>query len=256
LADLDRALRDLGDHLDYPAAPHLATAVRRRLAEPAASRRRFGWYAAPRRRLVLSSAGAAVLVALSVLGFSAPAREAVADLFGLRGVLFSRESSPVQPGERLRLGRPVRLDEARTLVDFPLQEPSRFGTPDGVYVDDGGPVTVVSSIYRPEERLPEVRSTGVGLLVSQFRGRVDTAVMGKFLGSAGVVEAISVDGRRGFWLPEPAHVVLYLDPQGNVREDTARLTANVLLYEDDGVITRIESRLGKDEMLAIAASMR
>ena len=41
-----------------------------------------------------------------------------------------------------------------------------------------------------------------------------------------------------------------------LREDTARLTANVLLWEDNGVITRLESRLSKDEMLAIAASAR
>jgi len=112
----------------------------------------------------------------------------------------------------------------------------------------------VSFVYRPGPARPEVRSTGVGFLVSQFRGRFDTAVMGKFLGPGGTAEAVSVGGHRGFWLPEPAHVVLYLDRRGNVREDTARLTANVLLWEQDGVITRLESRLSKDEMLAVAAS--
>jgi hypothetical protein len=248
LADLDRALRDLGEHLDYPAAPHLATAVRRRLAEPAG--------VVPRRRVVVSSATAAVLFALSVLGFWAPAREAVADLFGLRGVLFSREPSPVRPGEGLQLGQTVSLDEARGRVDFPLRIPSRFGAPDAVHVDEAAPETVVSLVYRPRDTLPEVRSTGVGLLLSQFRGRFDAAVMGKFLGPGSVVEAVSVDGHRGFWLPEPAHVVLYLDRQGDIREDTARLTANVLLWEADGVIHRLESRLGKDEMLTIAASVR
>ena len=258
MADLDRALRDLGDHLDYPAAPHLATAVRRRLAtETVGGRRPIGSYGAPRRRLVLSSASAALLLALSVLGFWAPAREAVADLFGLRGVLFSREPSPVEPGEGLHLGQPVPLEEAKGRVQFPLRVPARSGAPDAVYVDDAGAETVVSLVYRPRgTALPEVRSTGVGLLVSQFRGRFDAAVMGKFLGPNSPVEAVAVDGRRGFWLPEPAHVVLYLDPQGEVREDTARLTANVLLWEDNGVIHRLESRLSKAEMLAIAASVR
>jgi hypothetical protein len=246
LADLDRALRELGEHLDYPAAPHLATAVRRRLVEPVS---------VPRRRVMLSGAMAAVLFALSVLGFWSPAREAVADLFGLRGVLFSREAPPVQPAEGIRLGPAVGLDEARGRVDFPVRVPSRFGAPDAVYVDEGAPESVVSLVYRPGDGLPEVRSTGVGLLLSQFRGRLDAAIMRKFLGPGSVVEAVSVDGHRGFWLPEPAHVVLYLDRQGEVREDTARLTANVLLWEADGVIHRLESRLGKDEMLAIAASV-
>jgi hypothetical protein len=249
LADLDRALRDLGEHLDYPAAPHLAVAVRRRLATSQS--------AAPRRRLLLSSAMAAALFALAVLGFWAPARDAVADLFGLRGVLFSREDPPVPPGEGIALGRPVRLEDARARVDFPLPVPAQLGAPDVVYVDEVAPETVVSLVYRPRgAALPEVRSTGIGLLLSQFRGRFDAAVIGKFFGPTSVVEAVSVDGHRGFWLPEPAHVVLYLDPQGNVREDTARLTANVLLWEDDGVIRRLESRLGKDEMLKLAASAR
>jgi hypothetical protein len=254
MADLERALRDLGGHLDSPAAPNLAAAVRRRLTEPAAAPRRIPAISVARRRLVLSSATAFVVLILSVLGFWAPAREAVADLFGLRGVLFSRESSPVRPGESLRVGRPVDLDDGRREVDFPVRIPARLGPPDAVYVDEAAPETVVSFIYRPRPALPEVRSTGVGFLVSQFRGRIDTTVMTKFLRGS-TIDPISVGGGRGFWLPEPGHVVLYLDRQGEVREDTARLTANVLLWERDGVITRLESRLSRDEMLAIAASM-
>jgi hypothetical protein len=249
LADLDRALRDLGEHLDYPATPDLAVDVRRRLAASVA-------VPAPRRRLVVPTAMAVVLFALAVLGLWAPARDAVADLFGLRGVLFSREESPVRPGERLSLGRVIDLGEAGKRVDFPLRRFPRLGVPDAVYLDEAAPEPVVSAVYGAGAELPEVRSTGVGFLVSQFRGRFDTTIMGKFLGPNAVVEAVSVDGHRGFWLPEPAHVVLFLDGEGNVREDTARLTANVLLWEEDGVITRFESRLGREEMLAIATSPR
>ena len=254
MADLEQALRDLGQHLDYPAPATLATAVRLRLAEPAAARRRLPAIPAVRRRVLVSSATAFVVAALSVLGFWAPAREAVADLFGLRGVRFSRAPSPVLPGESLRLGKPVDLDDARRAVDFPLRIPARLGSPDAIYADEAAPETVVSLLYRPGASLPEVRSTGVGFLVSQFRGRIDAAVMTKFLGPGSTVEPISVGRGRGFWLPEPGHVVMYLDRHDRMREDTARLTANVLLWERDGVITRLESRLSRDEMLAIAAS--
>jgi hypothetical protein len=258
MADLDRALRDLGEHLDYPAAPNLATAVHRRLAAADADavahgRRRVPPVVSPRRRVLASFAAGAVLL-LGVLGFWAPAREAVADLFGLPGVIFSREPSPVPPGERIPLGAPVGLDDARGRADLPLRVPTRLGPPDAVYIDEGGPETVVSMVYRPDAALVEVGSTGVGLLLSQFHGRFDAAVMTKFLGPGSRAEPVSVNGQRGFWLPEPAHVVLYLDREGNVREDTARLTANVLLWEDHGVLTRIESRLGRDEMLVIASS--
>jgi hypothetical protein len=254
MADLEGALRDLGEHLDAPAGTHLAAAVRHRLADRAPAPRRIPAPPVARRRFVLSSAAAFVVLVLSVVGFWAPAREAVADLFGLGGVRFSREPSPVRPGERLRVGRPVALEEARRRVDFPLAIPARLGSPDVVYVDEAASETVVSFVYRPRPAIPEVRSTGVGFLVSQFRGRVDAAVMTKFLGPGSTIEPISVPGGRGFWLPEPGHVVMYLDRRGEIQEDTARLTANVLLFERDGVITRLESRLSRDEMLAIAAS--
>ncbi|HEV3364860.1 MAG TPA: hypothetical protein VG795_12125 [Acidimicrobiia bacterium] len=254
MADLEQALRDLGERLDYPAAPNLAAGVRLRLTEPAAARRRVPAIPAARRRLLLSSATAFVVLVMSVLGFWAPAREAVADLFGLRGVRFSREPSPVRPGESVRLGKPVDLDGARRAVDFELRIPTRLGMPDAAYVDEAAPENVVSLVYRPGPDRPEVGSTGVGVLVSQFRGRIDAAVMTKFLGPGSTIEPISVDGRRGFWLPEPGHVVMYLDRQGRVQEDTARLTANVLLFERDGVIIRVESRLSRDEMQSIAAS--
>jgi hypothetical protein len=254
MADLERSLRDLGEHLDAPTGTNLAAAVRLRLAEPAAAQRRLPALPVARRRVLLSSAAAFVVLVLSVVAFWAPAREAVADLFGLRGVLFSREPSPVRPGESLRVGRPVDLDDARRKVDFPLRIPARLGLPDAVYLDEAAPETVVSFAYQPRTAFPEVRSTGVGFLVSQFRGRIDAAIMTKFLGPGSTVEPIPVGGGRGFWLPEPGHVVMYLDRQDQVREDTARLTANVLLWERDGVIIRLESRLSRDEMLAIAAS--
>ncbi len=253
MADLERALRDLGDDLDAPTGTNLAAAVRRRLVEQAVAPRRIPALPVARRRVVLSSATAFVVLVLSVLGFWAPAREAVADLFGLRGVRFTREPSPVRPGESLRVGRPADLDEARRRVDFPLAIPARLGPPDAVYVDEAASETVVSFVYRPRPGFREVRSTGVGFLVSQFRGRVDTAVMTKFLAGS-TVEPISIGAGRGFWLPEPGHVVMYLDRRNEIQEDTARLTANVLLFERDGVITRLESRLSRDEMLAIAAS--
>jgi hypothetical protein len=254
MADLERALRDLGEHLDAPAGTHLAATVHRRLADPATAPRRIPPFAVARRRVALSSATAVVVMFLSAVAFWAPAREAVADLFGLRGVRFSHERSPVRPGESLRIGSPVDLDDARRRVDFPLAIPARLGPPDAVYLDEKAPETVVSYVYRPGPTLPEVRSTGVGFLVSQFRGRVDAAVMTKFLGPGSTIEPISIGAGRGFWLPEPGHVVMFLDRHDEIQEDTARLTANVLLIERDGVITRLESRLSRDEMLAIAAS--
>ncbi|MGH8972648.1 MAG: hypothetical protein ACRD0C_05530 [Acidimicrobiia bacterium] len=259
MTDLERALFDLGEHLDYPEVPHLAASVRAQVVAGAAPRR--PWWAPSANRRVLSLAAVVAFVAAATLAFSAPARRAVADLFGLPGVIFSHEPAPVAPeggpavpDGGLRLGDEVSLSEARGRVDFELALPAGLGPPDGVYVDEAAAATVVSVVYRPTGALPEAGSTGVGLLLSQFRGRLDDRVVAKFLGPGSRMEAVTVDGRPGYWLPAPPHVVLYLDRNGEIREDTARLAANVLLWDDAGVIRRLESSLSRDAALAIARS--
>lgn len=253
MTDLERALVDLGEHLEYPEPLHLAAQVRARVAGVAPRR---PWWAPTVNPRVLRLAAVVAFVAAATLAFSAPARRAVADLFGLPGVIFSHEPAPVAPAPDggLRLGDEVSLPEARRRVDFELALPSGLGPPDAVYVDHAAAAPVVSVVYRPTGALPEAGSTGVGLLLSQFPGRLEDAVMAKFLGPGSRMEAVTVDGRPGYWLPGPPHVVLYLDPHGEVREDTARLTANVLLWDDGGVIRRLESSLSRDAALAIARS--
>src|ERR671923_1349609 len=116
--ELERALTDLGAHLEFPATPDLAAAVAARLAEapaPAPAARpagprgwrpggwRPGW-----RRLALAGL-AAVLLAAAVLVASPGTREAVARRLGLRGVavrLGGERPAPTvttRPGERLDL---------------------------------------------------------------------------------------------------------------------------------------------------------
>src|SRR5881397_220649 len=85
-ADLERALRDLGQHLAYPDTPDLVVAVRVRLAQQPAPRRR-SWLVLP----VWPRAVAVGLVALLVLvgaalAISPDARDAVAERLGLKGV--------------------------------------------------------------------------------------------------------------------------------------------------------------------------
>ena len=48
------------------------------------------------------------------------------------------------------------------------------------------------------------------------------------------------------------HEFLYLDANGNPQPDTARLAANTLLWERDGVTYRLESALDRDAALALA----
>ena len=247
MTDLEMALRDLGDELDYPAATHLATRVRARIAEEAPARR-WAWRPAVVWAL-------AVVVLAAGLGLWAPARRAVADFFGLPGVFFSDEPAPVEPGTGLRLGEAVGMADARQ-VPFRVVVPLDLGPADAVYIDRGSAAPVVSLVYEPADGLPEVGDTGAGLLLSQFPGRLDQQILGKFVGPDGRTREVTVGDRRGYWVEGPPHVVLYLDPDGEVREDTARLAGHVLLWDDGGVIRRLESALPLDAALRIASSVR
>ena len=127
-AELEQALRGLGQRLAYPSTPDLTAGVRTRLEAkapepvPFISRRRVLWLAA-----------AALLVAIaSTLALLPGVRTAIADRLGLRGVGIQWvEEVPAPPpspvGARLTLGRLVTLDEARAAVDFPVHVPALTG---------------------------------------------------------------------------------------------------------------------------------
>src|SRR5688572_5039015 len=92
-AELEAALRDLGERLAYPATPDLAAAVRRRLATPPEPvgmpwpRRLAAWWdgLSPRRAFA-AAAVALLLVGAVALALIPTARETVAGWFGVRGI--------------------------------------------------------------------------------------------------------------------------------------------------------------------------
>jgi hypothetical protein len=133
---------------------------------------------------------------------------------------------------------------------------SAFGRPDRVHVDDavppGGRVTLV---YLPRPDLPEVGGTGVGMLVTQFRARVDDDVVHKLVGSGARVTPIAVGGHRGYWISGPPHVMFYVDAEGRFREETLRLAANMLVWQRAGTTFRIESALDRSQSVKVARSL-
>lgn len=59
----------------------------------------------------------------------------------------------------------------------------------------------------------------------------------------------------GIWVPHP-HQVIYVDRDGTVREESARLADTTLIWTAGGVTYRIEGRLTAAAAVAIAESMR
>ncbi|MEX1157685.1 MAG: hypothetical protein WEC79_02000 [Thermomicrobiales bacterium] len=257
--DIELVLRDLGRQLDWPAEPDLLPGVRERLASaprrgPFVSRLRPSTKAV---RLGWATAALVVIVAL-VLSVSDSTRSTVADRLGLPGVSISADpTATLSPGGELSIGEIATLDDAalRSGDGLILPPEAVLGAPDAIYVLDQDGTVQVSYVYLPRPNLPEVGGTGVGLLISQFDGSTNSSFIQKQLGPETTIELVEVGQQSGFWLTGGPHLFVYERPDGAIREETIRLAANVLLWEQDGKTLRIETTLDRNAAIRIAEAM-
>jgi hypothetical protein len=222
MPELDAALRELGRQIEFPPTPDLASQLRGRLERPRAWRR------------PLAVALAVLVVAVGAVLAVPPARTAILDWLGLRGVSIVRvdELPPTSPVGRLDLGRRVTLEEAPPWTLVPDEEP------DSVWVDDG---TVNLLWGTPDD---------VRLLLTEFRGE---AFIEKLIEPNADVEPVSVNGLPGAWLEQP-HVVMFKDPRGRLRDNEGRLAGKTLIWQFGDLTLRLEGDLSKAEALRIARS--
>jgi hypothetical protein len=220
MPELDVALRELGRQVEFPPTPDLASAIRGRLERP----RRW--------RRPVAIALAVLVVAVGAVLAVPPARTAILDWLGLRGVSIVRvdELPPTPAVERLELGRKITPEEAPLWLRVPDDEP------DTIYMGNG----TVSLLWGTPER--------VRLLLTEFRGE---AFIEKLIEPGTRVERVTVNGEAGAWLEEP-HVVFFEDLRGRVRRSTGRLAGKTLLWQHGEVTLRLEGDLSKEEALRIA----
>jgi hypothetical protein len=246
---LETALVDLGRHLRYPPAEDLAPAVLGNI-----SVRRT----APRRMAVLVAATLALLVGGLAL-LSPGVRAALLRIFGLPGVRIEVGTEPRAPvqrlGEGLDLGDPVGLQDARNQAAFRVRIPAELGRPDQVFLEPTTAGRRVWLVYRARPGLPAAEETGVGLLVTEFQGDVGEFLIKKVEAEGAAVMPVDVEGNQGFFVRD-AHTLMFIDEFGNPIDDRTRVAGNVLVWEADGVVYRLESALGLVDSLEIARSLR
>jgi hypothetical protein len=266
-AVLEQALADLGRDILFPPTPDLAgqvaAALRQDAQQPVPMRPRSSW-----QRWWLAAA-ALILLALGLLLFP-EARDAIADRLGLPGVEIhwledQPTPAPVPDVSALQLGREVTLEEASAAVPFPVSVPTLadYASPPAVYLLGSGDRAMVSFVYPPTPDLPETSTPGVGALLTQFPGSTNRNFIRKGLYSddgelATSLEIISVAGSDGFWIAGAPHTFfLACDAVGGeeCREERYRLAGNVLLWEADGVVFRLESDLSREASLILAESV-
>jgi len=234
-ADLERALRRLGQQLDVPPVPAtVATAVRARLLDAAPAR--------PRRRPVLRYALVIILLlAAGIVATVPPVRAAVLEFFRIGGVEIHQGQAPALP--TMPSGSPSGdLAEAERLTGLRLQPPAELGRPDEVLVLDG---RVASLVYRPAADRPAIR-------LDVFDGRLDPMFQ-KYIGSGRAME-VEVDGWPAYFADGP-HEIVYLDDTGQRQRASARLATATLIWMRAGATYRLEGDLPVERLLAIARSV-
>jgi hypothetical protein len=267
--ELEQMLTGLGPYV-FPATPDLAGRVRSRLErEPAAHSRRSLTSTATGRRSLWLAVALLLIALLGALALFPETRSTIADRLGLRGVLIewvdeTPTPGPPRLGAPLMLGRSVTLDEAQKMVDFSILVPTAagFDAPVDVYLLDEGEGNMVSFVYAAGPGLPASDATGVGALLTQFRGEANRNLIEKGLvdddgDSETRLEAVTVGDEPGFWISGAPHGFFFVCfGDGECREERYRLAGDVLLWEQDGLTVRLESALSLEDALTIAESMR
>lgn len=252
---LEGALRDLGRDEHFPPTPDIAAAVGESLREEH-SPRSPGLFQPLPRRLAAAAVIALLLAGAAVLAIP-DARDGVADWLGIRSVaIVEMTATPadIPAAVNLGLGRPVTLDEARDEVRFPLLVP-HSDKPGAIYLNRLVPGGQVSYVYQAREDLPAGQVPDIGLLITQFQATDAYPAAGKGLPLETLIEETEIDDWPALWIEGAPHTFVYFDATGQADTDTLRLADNVLLWERDGVLVRIEGKLNRDDAIAIAEAM-
>jgi hypothetical protein len=236
--ELEDRLRALGERLDWPPTPDLATAVAERIRE---ERRRPAGRPRPARRrrsrLAIAVAVALLVPAAGALAFPS-ARDGVLEWLGLKGAEVRRVPE-LPPAREPDLGRRVSLTEARRLAGFRPLVPSALGPPREVrYEAATGFVTLVHD----------------GVLVAQARGALTRELVEKAVHTTTGVRAVRVGGAAGVFIDGP-HTYLYERPGRVIGEDRPRRAGRALVFNRGDVLVRIEGP-AQAEALRIARSLR
>ena len=237
MPDIERELRELATTVVVPEPPDLRAAVRAGIETPSPRPIRpvrLRWVAA-----VIAALLAATLIA------SPQARAAVADMFRFAGVDVQwgskADDAPVVPKSPLPGAEPTDLTAARSQAEFEVSVPTRLGDPDRLIVADDA--RVVSLLYN---------RSGRPIRLDEFDGRLEPIFV-KTIDAMAVPTPL--EGDHAWWLPGP-HTVRYVDRDGVVRDETARLAASTLIWESDGVSFRLEGNIDRAEAIRIADSLQ
>lgn len=260
---LEQRLHDLADTIAWPGAsdtfvPRVLDAIAT-TPQRSSPLTRLRPIAALPRWSALAAALVLGVLALAVLLALAPGvRTGVAERLGLPGVSIAPNATmPAVPaGTNLLLGAPISLHDLATATTYrPLAPPATLDAPGSTWLLQRGAYQQVSYVWQRVDGLATPNSDLPTLLISQFQGTLHSGLMGKLLDPGTSVSALEINGHLAFWIEGAPHVLFYENEHGEYSEDTVRLAQNVLLWQVDGIIVRLEGALTREQAEQLAAAM-
>ncbi len=244
--------RTLAAAVDWPPAPELGGTVSARIAEIERGTARL------RPRLSLPSRRRTVLVlaaALLALAVAAGAAKLVIHLGAvtIRTAPAPPTNAPTIGARGPALGHPSTLDEAQKEAGFPALVPAALGAPDRVWVEVVPGGSRIALAWRAARGLPPIDGLPWGAVLFEFRGDAVLAIKTLY-GEGNELRTTTVDGGRAYFITGPHELDLLTDDGSFV---SYRVTGNVLVWQQEGVVLRLESGLSEGEAVAVAeTSMR
>jgi hypothetical protein len=256
---LEALLRSAADEAAWPATPDLRDAVVARITGSAAALRGGSGETAEARpsgvarptRIRLARALAIALIALLLI-----AGAAIALGFRLPGLEVRLVDRLPPAGTGFDLGSPVPLDAVRNDEPPRVLLPASLPAPSSAFVLGVGPRRLVTLVWRAADGEPRLPGTDLSLAITALAGRTDETLMTKELGPGTTIEPVTVGSDRGWWIAGAPHEMLVKRADGSVDVVTSRLAGDTLLFVRGGTLYRLETALGRDATLAVAASLR
>jgi hypothetical protein len=130
----------------------------------------------------------------------------------------------------------------------------RLGPPDAMWWDPRLGEGQLTMVWRAGPELPETVAEGIGAIFTQTPGRLTGGMVQKIIDQGTTVERVAV-GDGGYWLSGRPHEFVWETVEGEFASATRRTVGDTLVWLDDGILRRLESDLGRDAALEIAASI-
>lgn len=280
-SDLELALRDLGSAIAWPqraadaSAPDPARRARLTIQESgAAAPARPRLVAWPGQRLGLPAPRplrrAVVLALVAILVVAALAAALGIGVPGIR-IAPAQPTSPPPSGDSssspsrptpaptpiavgFGLGDEIPVDSAARAVDFPLLlPPGPLGPPASAWLLEDGRLSLV---WPPGPQLPTTTTPGLGMVLTQFRGSIDSGYFQKVLDQGTVVTAVKVGEADGYWISGRPHEIILVNPSGDPVFDSRRSAGDTLIWSVGDLTYRLESGLKLDAAISLATSLR